>query len=197
MSKWPGIELKSTELGWNLPEGPDQCSDGYLSDASASDLKLAYIQTCSSLGTEVMNSLSMEERDRFHIHRLCRDNRTAFIVVRRGKINPGELVNMRTGTREHGGPDAVLKARDFAILMGVNTVSLPEKSQGDPRGPPVKTGQPWSLVLILVAIMAVWIRRKKKKRAELEDLAHFLNLPPSTRLTLFNEPTTVVYCGDR
>jgi hypothetical protein len=64
-----------------------------------SDLKLAYIHTCSSLSAEVMNSLSMEECDRFHVHRLCRDNRTAFIVVRRGKTNPEELVNIRTGDK--------------------------------------------------------------------------------------------------
>jgi hypothetical protein len=62
-------------------------------------LKLAYIHTCSSLSAEVMNSLSMEVCDRFHVHRLCRDNRTAFIVVRRGKTNPEELVNIRTGDK--------------------------------------------------------------------------------------------------
>ncbi|KAJ7715431.1 hypothetical protein B0H14DRAFT_2644130 [Mycena olivaceomarginata] len=53
----------------------------------------------SSLSAEVMNSLSMEECDRFHVHRLCRDNRTAFIVVRHGKTNPEELVNIRTGDK--------------------------------------------------------------------------------------------------
>ncbi|KAJ7878336.1 hypothetical protein B0H14DRAFT_3130015 [Mycena olivaceomarginata] len=100
ISKSGGINRAVYFLAWNLNRiDSDQCTDSYLWDASTSDLKLAYIHTCSSLSAEVMNSLSMEECDRFHVHRICQGNRTAFIVVRRGKTNPKELVNIRTGDK--------------------------------------------------------------------------------------------------
>ncbi|KAJ6579876.1 hypothetical protein B0H10DRAFT_1962709 [Mycena sp. CBHHK59/15] len=83
-----------------------QRNEAYLWDASADDLKLAYVHTCRFEGGDnahLVNGLlllSTEEletsQDRFHIYPIRGGNRVAFVVTQCGNLDRNKLVNIRT-----------------------------------------------------------------------------------------------------
>ncbi|KAJ6555529.1 hypothetical protein B0H10DRAFT_1967739 [Mycena sp. CBHHK59/15] len=83
-----------------------QRNEAYLWDASADDLKLAYVHTCRFEGGDnahLVNGLlllSTEEldtiQDRFHIYPIRGGSRVAFVVTQCGNLDRNKLVNIRT-----------------------------------------------------------------------------------------------------
>jgi hypothetical protein len=61
-------------------------------------LKLAYVHICRVQNNQVLaNGLSSVSNEHFQVYRLWRDRQFGVIVVRRGKNNPEELVNICSG----------------------------------------------------------------------------------------------------
>ena len=67
-----------------------------LFNVTGSNLKLAYVHICGVQNDPVFSSgfSSVSDRD-FQVYRLCHEMQLALIVVRRGKIKPKEVVNIR------------------------------------------------------------------------------------------------------
>ncbi|KAJ7938974.1 hypothetical protein B0H13DRAFT_1851146 [Mycena leptocephala] len=77
---------------------PEELRPLSMSNATGSNLKLAYVHICRVENDEVFsNGLSSVSNQHFQVYRLCCDRQLALIVVRRGKIKLEELVNIRFG----------------------------------------------------------------------------------------------------